>query len=190
LVAVPHFLQTIKKKKMKLLFISSWIEFSPIKPEFGLLFWASVVFILFWSVVGKLAFKPIINALNDRSNTIQDSLDAANKAREEMKNLQNENDRLMAEAREEKMRIIKEAKDAGNAIIAEAKEKAKEEAQRITVNAKNEIETAKTAALVDVKNQVGVMAVDIAEKILRKNLGNDATQQEYVRKLVDEIKMS
>lgn len=175
---------------MEFLFITSLIEFSPIKPEFGLLFWASVVFILFWSIIGKLAFKPIINALNDRSNSIQDSLSAALKAREEMQNLKNENDKLMAEAREEKMRIIKEAKDAGNSIIAEAKEKAKEEAQRITINAKNEIENAKTAALVDVKNQVGAMAVDIAEKILRKDLGNDTSQQDYVKKLVDELKMN
>lgn len=87
---------------MEFLFITSLIEFSPIKPEFGLLFWASVVFILFWSIIGKLAFRPIINALNDRSNNIQDSLNAALKAREEMQNLKNENDKLMAEAREEK----------------------------------------------------------------------------------------
>ncbi len=175
---------------MNLLFIVSLIDFSPIKPEFGLLLWASVVFFIFWIIVGKLAFKPIIRALNERGNSIQESLDAAKKAREEMLNLQSENDRIMSEAREEKMRIIKEAKDAGQSIVNDAKERAKEEAQRITISAKNEIETAKMAALVDVKNQVGAMAIDIAEKILRKNLSNDTTQQEYVKKLVDEVKMN
>lgn len=175
---------------MNLLYIVSWIEFSPIKPEVGLLFWSTIVFAILWLVIGKLAFKPIIKALNDRSNTIHDSLQAAQRAKEEMKNLQSENERIMAEAREEKMRIIKEAKDAANSIVNEAKDKAKEEAQRITVNAKNEIETAKMAALVDVKNQVGAMATDIAEKIIRKNLATDASHQEYVKKLVDEVKMN
>ncbi|MCC6816482.1 MAG: F0F1 ATP synthase subunit B [Saprospiraceae bacterium] len=175
---------------MSLLYIVSWVEFSPIKPEVGLLFWSTVVFAIFWLIIGKLAFKPIIRALNDRSNTIQDSLDAAKIAKEEMKNLRSENDRIMAEAREEKMRIIKEAKDAANLIVSDAKDRAKEEAQRITINAKNEIENAKMAALVDVKNQLGAMATDIAEKIIRKNLSNDTSHQEYVKKLVDEVKMN
>ncbi|MEP7194933.1 MAG: F0F1 ATP synthase subunit B [Saprospiraceae bacterium] len=175
---------------MNLLFITSWIEFSPIKPEFGLIFWSCMVFLIFWLIIGKLAFKPIISALNDRTNTIQESLDAAKTAREEMLKLNSENDRLMAEAREEKMRIIKEAKDAANSLINEAKSKAKEEAQRITVNAKNEIEVAKVAAMVDLKNQLGTMAIDIAEKIIRKRLSDDANQQEFVKRLVDDVKLN
>jgi len=111
-------------------------------------------------------------------------------AKLEMSQLKAENETILAEAREEKMRIIKEAKDAANLLIAEGRDKAKEEAQRIVVNAKNDIEIAKKSALVDVKNQVGAMAIEIAEKVIRKNLASDQTQQEYVNRLMDEIKMN
>ena len=121
---------------------------------------------------------------------IQNSLDAASRAKEDMKHLISENEKIAAEAREEKALIIKEAKEAGNQLVAEAKEKAKEEAHRILVNAKNEIENAKKAAIVDVKNQVGTLAIDIAEKIMRKELASNPPQQEYVKKLVDEIKLN
>ncbi|MDQ3142230.1 MAG: F0F1 ATP synthase subunit B [Bacteroidota bacterium] len=175
---------------MEILTIIPWLDFSPIKPAFGLLFWSFLVFTFFWLIVGKLAFKPILKALNDRSNDIQYSLDSAKRAKEEMAQLKSENERVLAEAREEKMKIIREAKDSANILIGEAKEKAKEEAQRIVVNAKNDIETAKKAALVDVKNQVGAMAVEIAEKVIRKDLSSNQQQQDYIKRLVDEIKMN
>jgi len=166
------------------------MDFSPIKPNFGLLLWTVIVFLIFWLIIGKLAFKPIIKALNDRANDIQDSLNAAKTAREEMKNLISENERISAEAREEKMRIIRDAKESANALIAEARDKAKEEAQRIVTNAKLDIENAKKAALVDVKNQVGAMAVDIAETVIRQKLSADTEQQDYIKRLVEEIKVN
>ncbi|MBK7339281.1 MAG: F0F1 ATP synthase subunit B [Saprospiraceae bacterium] len=175
---------------MELLYIVAGLDFSVIKPDFGLLAWATIVFIIFWLGIGKLAFRPIVNALNSRALDIQNSLDAASRAKEDMKHLISENEKIAAEAREEKALIIKEAKEAGNQLVAEAKEKAKEEAHRILVNAKNEIENAKKAAIVDVKNQVGTLAIDIAEKIMRKELASNPPQQEYVKKLVDEIKLN
>ncbi|HRG42981.1 MAG: F0F1 ATP synthase subunit B [Saprospiraceae bacterium] len=175
---------------MDFLFIAPWLDFSPIKPTFGLLFWSTIIFLIFWLIIGKFAFKPIVKALNDRADDIQKSLDSAKNAKLEMSQLKAENETILAEAREEKMRIIKEAKDAANLLIAEGRDKAKEEAQRIVVNAKNDIEIAKKSALVDVKNQVGAMAIEIAEKVIRKNLASDQTQQEYVNRLMDEIKMN
>ena len=172
---------------MELLYIVAGLDFSVIKPDFGLLAWATIVFIIFWLGIGKLAFRPIVNALNSRALDIQNSLDAASRAKEDMKHLISENEKIAAEAREEKALIIKEA---NNQLVAEAKEKAKEEAHRILVNAKNEIENAKKAAIVDVKNQVGTLAIDIAEKIMRKELASNPPQQEYVKKLVDEIKLN
>lgn len=165
-------------------------DFSVIKPTFGLLFWSALIFLIFWFVIGKLAFRSIIDSLNSRANDIQSSLDAAKKAKEEMKSLIAENDKIMAEARDEKMKIIKEAKEAANQIVAEAKEKAKEEANRLMVASKNDIDNAKKAALVDIKNQVGAMAIDIAEKVIRKDLASAQPHQEYVKRLVDEIKMN
>lgn len=175
---------------MNFLALIPLVDFSPIKPDFGLFFWSTLVFLIFWLVVGKLAIKPIIKALKDRQTEIQIALDAAKTAKEEMSTMKAENDKIIAEAREEKMKIIKEAKEAAAHVVNEAKDKAKEEAQRITVQAKLDIENAKNAALVEVKNQVGVMALEIAEKVLRKDLADQQPQQEYVKRLVNEIKMN
>lgn len=166
------------------------LDFSPIKPAVGLIFWTTVIFSLFWFGIGKLAFKPIINALNKRNDDIQSALDMAKKTKEEMANLKAENERIMQEAREERARMIKEAKDTANAIVTDAKDRAKEEANRIVVNAKNEIETQKKAALVEIKNQVGAMAMDVAEKVIKKELASSNEQQQLVTRLVNEIKMN
>ena len=166
------------------------LDFNPILPDFGLLLWSTVTFLIFWLIVGRLAFKPIASALRKREDDIQGALDEAKKAQEEMAALQANNDRIVIEAREEQARILKESKDAGNKIIAESKEKAKEEAQKIVTNAKLEIENQAKQAITDVKNQVGNMALEIAEQVLRKELANDTAQQAYVDKLVKEIKLN
>ncbi len=180
-------LLTFQFSGMHALTIIPLVDFSPIKPDFGLFFWTVVVFLIFWLLVGKLAFRPIVRALKDRGVEIQAALDSAKLAREEMSKMKAENEKIIAEAREEKMKIIREAKDAANNIVAEAKEKAKEEAKRITVQAKLDIENAKKAALVDVKNQLGMLALEIAGKVIRKNLSDAEAQQEYVKRLLDEV---
>lgn len=166
------------------------LDFSPIKPDFGLLFWASIIFLLFWFIIGRFAFKPITNALKKREDDIQSSLDEAKKAREEMANLKSENEALLKLAQEERSRILREAKEAKDSIINEAKVKAKEEAKKIVSDAKEQIENQKMAALIEVKNQVGMMSLDIAEKILRKELKGDQEQESYAQKLVEELKMN
>jgi F-type H+-transporting ATPase subunit b len=166
------------------------MEFNPIRPGVGLIFWSSVIFILFWVIVGRFAFKPIAQALRKREENIQNALDEARKAREEMANLQAENEKILAQAREERAKILKEAKDAGNQMINESKQKAKSEAQIIVANAKLEIENQKKQALIEVKNQIGNMALDIAGKVLRKELTGDNAQVEFVDKLVDDIKLN
>lgn len=165
-------------------------DFSVIKPDFGLLFWTTVIFGLFWFIIGKYAFRPMATALKKREQDIQDSLDEAKKAREEMANLKAENEQLLKEAREERSKILKEAKEAKDTIISEAKAKAKEEAKKIVSSAKQEIENQKMAALIEVKNQVGLMALDVAEKVLKKELKGDSNQEAFVNKLVDDIKLN
>ena len=166
------------------------MDFNPIKPGFGLLLWTTVIFGLFWLIVGRMAFKPIAQALKKRENDIQESLDEAKRAKEEMANLKAENQQLLAQAREERALILKEAKDVKNEIIKEAKSKAKEEAKKIVISAKHEIETQKKIAITEVKNQVGMMALDIAEKVIRKELKENKDQQGFVEKLVKEIKLN
>jgi len=164
--------------------------FSVIKPDFGLLLWTTVFFLLFWLLIGKLAFKPIAQALKKREDTIKDSLDEAQKAKEEMAQLKAENEVILAEAREERAKIIKEAKEAKNTMINDAKVKAKDEAQRIVTSAKQEIENEKQAALIEVKNKVGLMATEIAEKVIKKELKGQSEHESFVNQLVKEIKLN
>lgn len=166
------------------------LDFSPIKPDFGLLFWSTVIFGLFWLMIGKFAFRPIAEALKKRESDIQDSLDQAKKAREEMSNLKAENEELLKLAQEERQKILREAKEAKDAIVAEAREKAKDESKRIVAEAKELIENQKMAAIVDLKNQAGRMAIEIAEKIMRKDLAGDTEQEAFVKKLVDDTKLN
>lgn len=166
------------------------IDFNPIKPGFGLILWTTIIFGLFWIILGKMAFRPIADALKKRQDDIQESLDEAKNARNEMANLKAENVQLLALAREERAKILKEAKDVKNEIIKEAKSKAKEEAKKIVISAKLEIESQKKSAIIEVKNQVGLMALEIAEKVIRKELKENKDQQGFVEKLVREIKLN
>ncbi|WP_235298652.1 F0F1 ATP synthase subunit B [Portibacter marinus] len=166
------------------------VDFSVIKPDLGLIFWTTLIFLLFWFLIGKLAFKPIGEALKKRETDIQDALDEAAKARAEMENLNLENERLLAEARAERTKMLKEASDTKTEIINEAKDKAREEAKKMIENAKVEIENQKNAAIVEVKNKVGAMAIEIAEKVLKKELSSDNAQTGYVNQLVDDIKLN
>lgn len=165
-------------------------DFSVIRPEPGLFVWTVLIFAIFWWLMAKYAFKPIQQALKAREDDIQNSLDEAKRAREEMANLTAENEKLLAQASEERAKILKEAKQAKEEIIKEAKEKAKEDAQKIIANAKNEIENLRMAAVTDLKNQVGNISIDIAEKILREKLQGDKAQEGFVKTLVDEIKLN
>lgn len=165
-------------------------DFSVIKPDWGLLFWTFIFFVLFWTLIGKFAFKPIVESLKKRTSDIQDALDEAKKAKEEMQALTSKNEELIKEGQAQRATIIKEAKAAKDAMINEAKAKAKEEANRIVSTAKAEIEAQKKAALMEVKNEVGQMALSIAEKVIRKELQGNTDQESFVNKLVDEIKLN
>lgn len=162
-------------------------DFSVIKPDIGLIFWTTIIFLLFWFIIGKYAFGPIARALKSREEDIQNALDEANKARQEMANLRSENEQLVQQAREERAQMLKEAKDTKNNIISEARTKAKEEANKIILDAKKEIENEKKAALMEVKNEVGLMALDIAEKVIRKELKGKEDHEEFVGKLVKDL---
>ena len=166
------------------------LDFSPIKPDLGLILWTTFIFGLFWFLIGKTSFGPITRALKSRADSIQGALDEAKRVREEMAKLKAENDQILAEAREERAKILKEAMDTKTSIINEAKNKAKEEAQRIVTNAKLEIENEKQSALVEVKNQVGMLATEIAEKVIKKQLSGQDDHESFVGKLIDEIKLN
>ena len=164
--------------------------FSPLQPSPGLAFWTLVIFLLFWLIMGKIAFKPIINALRTREYDIQKSLDSAKEAKKEMLELKAENDKILAQAREESQKIVAEAKEMGNSIVKEAKDKAKDEASRLINNAKQEIDSEKQKAMAEVKKESGSLAISIAEKVLQKELSNKKDQSDYASRLLSEINLS
>ena len=165
-------------------------DFSVIKPDFGLLFWTTIIFGLFWFMIGRFAFRPIAEALKKREDDIQGSLDEAKKAREEMANLKAENEALLAEARIERAKILKEAKEAAANFEKDEREKTKEKIKKMMEEAKQQIENQRMAAVIDVKNQIGLMAIEISEKVLKKELKGDKDQENFVNTLVDELNIN
>jgi F-type H+-transporting ATPase subunit b len=164
--------------------------FDVIKPDPGLIFWTSLIFIAIWLFIGRKAFRPIQEALKKREHDIQEALDEAKKARQEVANVAAANERVLAEAREERSAILKEASTSKDAIIKEAREKAKEEAQKIVANAKAEIDNQRKAAITDLKNQAGLLAIEIAEKLVRKELKGSSEHEAFVKSMTDELKLN
>ncbi len=165
-------------------------EFNVLKPEPGLLFWTTVVFILFWFLMSRFAFKPIGAALKQRETDIQSALDEAKQARLEMSHLVAQNEKLLMEAREERTQMLKEAKEAKDEIIAEAKVRANAEYKRKVESAIHDIENQKNAAMIDLKNKSGQLAIEIAEKVLRKQLANPAEQEAFAKSLAEGITLN
>jgi F-type H+-transporting ATPase subunit b len=161
-----------------------------VTPELGLLFWQTLIFLTVFIILGKFAWKPIVQALEERENVITDALGAAEKAKEEMKNLQASNEKMLQEARLEREKMMKDAQVTANGIIAEAKDKATEEADRIVHNAKALIETEKNAALAEVRNTAANLSLQIAEKLLKKNLSGDDSQKALVNEYIKEAKLN
>jgi len=159
-------------------------------PEFGLLIWTLLAFLVVFYVLAKFAWPPIVNGLKQREQGIADALSTAEKVRAEMAQLKNENEILLAKAREERAEILKEARIIKDKIITEARDQAKVEAGKIIVDAQAAIETQKMAALTDIKNQVGNMVVEISEKILRRELSNKPEQENYIKQLTEEVKLN
>jgi len=159
-------------------------------PSFGLIIWTLLAFLIVFFILKKFAWKPILNSLQQRESSIADSLSTAERVRAEMAQLKSENEALLAKAREERGHILKEARDTKDKIITEAKEEAKIVANKIITDAQAAIEQQKMAALIDVKNQVGLMVIEVSEKILRRELSSKAEQENYVRQLANEVKLN
>lgn len=170
------------------LFIIKTENMELIQPGLGLIFWMTLSFGLVLFLLGKYAWKPIMKMLKEREASIESALHAADKAREEMKNLVSDNERLLAEAKNERDAILGEARKIREKMIEEARVRANEEAQRIVDNALERIENEKMAAITELKNQIALLSIEIAEKLIREELSHDKKQEELIRKMLDEIK--
>jgi len=161
-----------------------------ILPDYGLLFWTGLVFCLLLFLLAKFAWKPILNAVDAREQKIHEALELAVKTKAEMQLLQAENEKILKAARAERDAIMNDAKETAVQMIEDAKNKAKLEANKIVESAKTSIAMEKTAAIVDLKNQLAGFSLDIAEKIVRGDLSTDAKQKALAEKLADDINMN
>ncbi len=159
-------------------------------PEFGLLIWTLLAFLIVLFILGKFAWPAIIKGLKEREASITDSLATAERVKAEMAQLKSENEALLAKAREERAQMLKEARDTKDKIINEAKEQAKIVSEKIITDAQEAIERNKMAALIEVKNEIGLLVVGISEKILRRELQNRPEQEKYIKQLAEEVKLN
>lgn len=159
-------------------------------PGPGLIIWQLFVFVLLVFLLGKLAWKPILGSLKEREESIQQALDSAENAKKEMASLKEDNEKLLRETRDERDKILRDARDAGNRIHDQAQVDAKKNADRLIEDAKAIIQTEKNAALRDVKEQVAMFSLAIAEKLIKKNLSDDKAQKELANTFIKDLKLN
>ncbi len=159
-------------------------------PELGLFFWTLIAFLAVFFILRKFAWGPIISSLGDREKGIADSIATAERVRNEMSQLKAENEKLLAQAREERTAMLREAKETRDKIVGEAKDMAKIEANKIIVDAQHQIQQQKMAAITEVKNEIGTLAISVAEQILRKQLNAADGQDTYMKMLAGDIKLN
>lgn len=159
-------------------------------PSSGLIFWQLLGFLALLFILIKFAWKPILEALEERESGIENALKSAEKARNEMASLKADNEKLLAEVRLERDIILKKAQEASVKMIEDAKNEASKAAAAQIENAKAVIETEKKAALAEVKNQVAMLTIEVTEKLLRRNLTDEKAQKALVDEFVKDIKLN
>lgn len=157
-----------------------------ILPGLGLIFWMSLAFLIVFVLLKKFAWGPILSSLKERETKIDDALKAAELAESRMKDIQTQNENLLAEAAKEREVMLRTAREASEKMINEAKEKANAEAAKIVEEGRLTIHNEKMKALTEIKNEVGQLSLEIAEKILRERLSNEELQKESIKKLLNE----
>lgn len=161
-----------------------------LQPSLGLIFWQIVVFLGLVLLLRKTAWKPIIDGLKEREDSIDSALKMAEETRAEMAKLKSDNDKILAQARAERDGIIRDAKNAAERVISEAKDKAVSESNRIVEDAREAIQQEKAAMVAQMKKDVASLSIEIAEKVLRTELADKAAQQKLVSGLISEAKLN
>ena len=161
-----------------------------VTPELGLIFWQLVIFLLVLFLLAKFAWKPILTALHEREDNIDQALRVAEQAKLDMQNLKAGNEKLLADARHERDQMLKEGQNIANQIVEKAKTDATEEANRIAQQARESIQQEKNQALAEVRNTAAQLSVDIAERLLRRELADPSAQQKLVDEYLKDVKLN
>ena len=158
-------------------------------PE-SLIFWTTIIFLVFFILLRKFAWKPILGAVKGREESINNALASAEAARLEMQNLTADNERILQEARIERDALLKEARDMRDKMIADSKKEAQVQGERLIAQAKTAIEAEKNAAMAELKTQVSTLSLNIAEKLLKDELSNKEAQTKLVEKMLGDVKLN
>jgi len=161
-----------------------------LNPSYGLIVWSLVAFLLVMFLLKKFAWKPILQMLQEREQSITEAIESAKKAKEEMTALKADNEKIILQAKAERDGILKEAREIKDKMIAEAKSLASKEAEKLTAIARENIHNEKMAAITELKNQVAHLSIEIAEKILKQELSEKDRQKTIVKNLLDDVKMN
>ena len=161
-----------------------------VTPGIGLIFWMLVSFSLVLYVLGKYAWKPIMKGIHQREDTIEKALEAANEAKKEMLQLKAGNEQLLRDAKDERDALMRDARKMKEAILEEARAKGAEESARIIENARENIQFEKMAAINDLKNQIASVSIEIAEKLIGKELEDKEQQHMLTERLLKDIKIN
>ncbi|MDO9185752.1 MAG: F0F1 ATP synthase subunit B [Bacteroidia bacterium] len=161
-----------------------------VKPSIGLIFWMIVSFSIILFLLKKFAWAPILGMIKEREDSIELALASAEKAKQEMKMLQSNNERILSEAKTERELLLKDAREIREKMIAEAKGMATKEGERLLKSARENIQNEKMAAITELKNQVATLSIDIAEKILKSELSSDEKQKSLVNTLLKDVNLN
>lgn len=156
-------------------------------PAIGTIFWTTLIFLLLLVLLRRFAWGPIMKAIKAREDMIHNALDSAEKAREEMKVLQADNETILRKAREERDKILRDARQAYEKMMSDAREKGINEAETLVKRAKEQIEREKVSAINEIKREVAQMAIEVASKVVGETLKNDAEQQKLMERYLKEI---
>ncbi len=159
-------------------------------PSEGLIFWQLIGFLVLLFLLSKYAWKPILASLEERENSITEALEAAEVAKQEMKKLQAENEKILAEARLERDKMLKEALSTATMIKDEAREEASKIGQKMIDDARAVIINEKQAAMTELKNQVATLSLQVAEKLLRKDLSASTEQKGLVDRYIKDLQIN
>ncbi len=156
----------------------------------GTVLWSSIAFLVVLFILAKFAWKPILAAIREREESIDEALKSVQTARAEMQNLQASNEELLRQARLERDLMLKEARDAKERIVSESKQRAEDEYTRILNSAREAIQTEKMAALTEIKTEIATLSIEIAEKLLRTELQSETKQKALIEKYLEEAKLN
>lgn len=159
-------------------------------PSIGLLFWQIVAFAGLFFLLRSFAWKPILSSLKEREDNIQSALDLAEKTRAEMASLKADNEKLLAEARSEREAILRGAKETADKMVADSRDKAEVEGRRILEQARESMQNERQALVTQMRKEVVTLSLDIAEKVLRKELGDKTAQEKLVTDLVAKSRLN